>query len=82
MNSYYYIGHFSKFIRPGARRITSSSSRAQLMTTAFINTDGTVAVVVLNNTDEEISYRLYIGSKAAVVISLPHSICTFMVQDI
>jgi glucosylceramidase len=82
MNSYYYIGHFSKFIRPGARRITSSSSRAQLMTTAFINTDGSVAVVVMNNTDEEISYRLYIGSKAAVVKALPHSICTFMVQDI
>jgi glucosylceramidase len=82
MNSYYYIGHFSKFIRPGARRITSSSSRAQLLTTAFINTDGTVAVVVMNNTDEGISYRLYIGSKAAVVKALPHSICTFMVQDI
>ena len=82
MNSYYYIGHFSKFIRPGARRITSSSSRAQLMTTAFINTDGTVAVVVMNNTDEEISYRLYIGSKAAIVKAFPHSICTFMVQDI
>jgi len=52
------------------------------MTTAFINTDGTVAVVVLNNTDEEISYRLYIGGKASVVKALPHSICTFMVQDI
>lgn len=81
MNSYYYIGHFSKFIRPGARRIISSSSRAQLMTTAFINTDGTVAVVVMNNTDEEISYRLYIGSKAAVVKALPHSVCTCMIRD-
>jgi hypothetical protein len=26
-NSYYYIGHFSKFVRPGARRIASSPSR-------------------------------------------------------
>ena len=25
-NSYYYIGHFSKFIRPGAKRIISSSN--------------------------------------------------------
>jgi glucosylceramidase len=29
MNSFYYIGHFSKFIRPGAKRIISSASRGQ-----------------------------------------------------
>ncbi len=80
MNSYYYIGHFSKFIRPGAVRVISSSSRAQLLTTAFMNSDGTVAVVVMNPTAEEISYRLYIGSKAAVTVSLPHSICTMVIQ--
>ncbi len=82
MNSFYYIGHFSKFIRPGANRIISSSSRAQLLTTAFLNTDGTVAVVVMNPTSEEISYRLCSGSKAAVTVSLPHSICTLVIRDI
>ena len=82
MNSYYYIGHFSKFIRPGATRIISSSSRAQLMTTAFINTDGSLAVVVMNQTAEEISYRMYIGGKAVVTVSLPHSICTMVIKDI
>src|ERR1700761_3451265 len=39
MNSYYYIGHFSKFVRPGAKRIIASSNRDALMTTAFINKD-------------------------------------------
>ena len=29
-NSYHYIGHFSKFVRPGARRIASSPSRSAL----------------------------------------------------
>jgi glucosylceramidase len=82
MNSFYYIGHFSKFIRPGASRIISSSSRAQLLTTAFLNTDGTVTVVVMNPTSEEISYRLYSGSKAAVTVSLPHSICTLVIGNI
>ena len=48
MNSYYYIGHFSKFIRPGARRIASSPSRSQLLSTAFLNPDGKIAVVVMN----------------------------------
>src|SRR6187431_2403080 len=42
MNSYYYIGHFSKYIRPEAQRIISSSNRAQLITTGFKNPDGTV----------------------------------------
>ena len=37
MDSYYYIGHFSKFIRPGAKRIISSSSTDKLQTTAFLN---------------------------------------------
>ncbi|MFN2336825.1 MAG: glycoside hydrolase family 30 beta sandwich domain-containing protein [Bacteroidales bacterium] len=82
MNSYYYIGHFSKFIRPGATRVISSSSRAQMLTTAFMNSDGTIAVVVMNPTAEEISYRLYIGSKAAVTVSLPHSISTLVIGDI
>lgn len=78
MNSYYYIGHFSKFIQPGARRIVSSSSRAQLLTTAFQNPDGSIAVIVMNPTKEKIAYRLCIGGKAAETTSLPHSIATLM----
>src|SRR5664279_404865 len=56
-NSYYYIGHISKFVRPGAKRIISSASRSQLLTTAFINEDGKIAVVVLNLTDDKIPYK-------------------------
>ncbi|TSA33682.1 MAG: glycosyl hydrolase [Porphyromonadaceae bacterium] len=80
MNSYYYIGHFSKFIRPGARRVVSSSSRVQLLTTAFLNTNGKLAVVVMNQTGEKLPYRMYIGSQAVETISLPHSIQTLVIQ--
>jgi glucosylceramidase len=78
MNSFYYIGHFSKFIRPGAKRIISSSNRVQLLTTAFMNTNGKLAVVVLNTTAEKFSYRMYLGKKAVVATSLPHSISTLV----
>ena len=78
MNSYYYIGHFSKFILPGARRIVSSSSRAQLLTTAFQNPDGSIAVVVMNPTKEKISYRMCIAGQAVETLSLPHSIATLV----
>ena len=47
-NAYYYIGHFSKFIQPVLKRIISSPSRSQLLTTAFKNNDGSVVVVVMN----------------------------------
>lgn len=77
-NSYYYIGHFSKFIRPGAKRISSSSNRDILQTTAFQNTDGKIVVIVMNSTDNKLPYRLWIKGKAANTVSLPHSISTFV----
>jgi glucosylceramidase len=79
-NSYYYLGHFSKFIRPGAKRIISASSRDQLQTTAFMNTDGKIAVVVMNTSDQKISYHLWLQGKAAETESLPHSITTLVVN--
>jgi glucosylceramidase len=78
MNSYYYIGHFSKYIKPGARRIACSSSRAQLQATAFKNPDGQLVVVVMNQGDTEVSFRLYLGTQAAETLCLPHSIMTFI----
>ena len=78
LNSFYYIGHFSKFIQPGARRIASSPSRSQLLSTAFINPDGKVTVVVMNASDKNASYWLWLNGNAAEVNSLPHSIQTLV----
>ena len=79
-NAYYYIGHFSKFVRPGAKRIAASSNRAQLQTSAFVNTDGSIAVIVLNTTDEKFPYRVILKGKEAATESLPHSISTIIIQ--
>ena len=77
-NAYYYIGHFSKFIQPGAKRIISSASRSQLLTTAFKNPDGTVVVVVMNQSNIRTPYYLWINGKAVAVNALPHSIQTLV----
>jgi glucosylceramidase len=77
-NAYYYIGQFSKFIRPGAKRIVSAASRSELLTTAFMNTDGKIAVVVMNDSNKKIPYHIWIAGKAAAVTSLPHSIATLV----
>src|SRR3989440_33702 len=75
-NSYYYIGHFSKFIRPGARRILASPSRSMLLTTAFVNRDGKVVVVVMNPTAKGGPYNLTVGTASVQISSRPHSIQT------
>jgi glucosylceramidase len=49
---YYVMNHFSKFIRPGAKRIDFSCSDETLMVTAAQNLDGSTSVVVLNMEDE------------------------------
>ena len=77
-NSYYYIGHFSKFIRPGAKRISTASSRSQLLTTSFMNEDGRLVVVVMNESNKAINYKLWIDGRAADVASLPHSMQTLI----
>jgi glucosylceramidase len=79
-NSYYYIGHFSKFIKPGAKRITSAPSRTMLMSTAFKNPDGSIVVIVMNNTDQKLPYQLWVEGNAAETISLPHSISTLVIN--
>jgi glucosylceramidase len=80
MNSFYYIGHFSRFIKAGAKRIISSSSRGQLITTAFRNPDGSIAAVVMNESGEKIDYRVWIKGRAAGFTSLPHSIQTLVLK--
>lgn len=77
-NEYYYIGHFSKFVRPGAKRIAVSPSRSAISATGFINTDGKVAVIVMNKGDQKVNYNLWIEGKAVAIDSEPHSIQTLV----
>ena len=79
MNSYYYIGHFSKFIRPGAKRIISSSTTDKLLTTAFLNPDGKIAVVVLNLSEQAVWANISLGGQAAKISSPAHSIITVVI---
>lgn len=79
-NAYYYIGHFSKFIQPGAKRVAAAPSRDMLLSTAYVNPDGKLAVVVMNNTDKDIEYYLWIKGQAAKTSAPAHSIATLVVE--
>jgi glucosylceramidase len=60
---YYAIAHVSKFIRPGAQRIGLTGHDDSFMATAFKNPDGTIAVVLVNLTEEDIIYSIELGAK-------------------
>ncbi|MBN9418066.1 MAG: glycoside hydrolase family 30 protein [Candidatus Eremiobacteraeota bacterium] len=77
-NSYYYIGHFSKYVRPGAQRLACTSTQADLEATAFENTDGSKVAVMMNRTDKAQNADLWVNGKAAKVPLPPHSIATLL----
>jgi glucosylceramidase len=76
--SYFYIGHFSKFIRPNAKRVSTASSRSHLLSTSFINEDNKMVTVVMNQSSLQIKYKLYVDSNAVEIVILPHSIQTLV----
>ena len=78
--SFWYLGHFSKFVRPGAHRVSAASSRSSLQTTAFSNPDGTLATVVMNATDKPVDYRFYVGKDEARVSIPAHAIQTLVLR--
>lgn len=76
--SYYYIGHFSKFIRPDAKRISTASSRSNLLSTTFINPDGSLVTVVMNSSEEAIKYNLIVDKEKTIVEIPAHAIQTLV----
>jgi glucosylceramidase len=63
---YYTLGHLSRFVRPGAARIASTSFgttgwNGQVMDAAFTNPDGSTALVVHNENDDPRSFAVAVG---------------------
>ncbi len=78
--TYYYIGHFSKFIKPGARRIAFSRYCDDIEVTAFENEDKSIAVVLLNRKDINREYNLCIKDKVIHDNLDSHAIVTYIIK--
>ena len=50
---YYYLAHFSKFVRPGARRVQTSGALAGVRAMAFKLPDGGMALEMMNSGKED-----------------------------
>lgn len=77
-SSYYYMGHFSKYIRRGAKRIGYSIFDSALEACAFRNRDGSIVCVVLNKTETDKEFALRYRQEIADVKVKAHSIVTFV----
>lgn len=60
---YYTLSHFSKFIRPGAKRIGFDNGNKDLMVTAAKNPDGSIAVIVFNEGDKAQNFSVSMHGK-------------------
>jgi glucosylceramidase len=80
-SSYYYLGQFARFIRPGAKVILCSSSDSRLTATAGLNQDGTVALVVMNHSDDVMQFNVASADTSTPVSLPPHSIATFLINS-
>ena len=54
---YYTLGHFSKFVLPGATRVWSSNATG-IVSAAFMNPNGTEALVVYNDTSASQTFQV------------------------
>lgn len=68
--AFYYIGHFSRFVHPGAHRIASSGGPDRLQSIGFANPDGSLAVIVVNPTDTPLAFALAVKEES-VPVALP-----------
>jgi glucosylceramidase len=62
--SFYLLGHFSKFIRAGAKRIASDSTPRGLESVAFKNPDGSKVMIVLNSAQTAKAFKMIAAHKS------------------
>lgn len=78
MPSYYYIGHFSKFIKPGAKQMASHGTD-KLLYVSFVNPNGEQIVVIQNQNDFDCNVEIK-GLKEKIKMTVDaHSISTIVI---
>jgi len=79
--SYFYMGHFSRFLPPDSVRIQLNSTSSILETVGFITPKEDVVIVVLNRSNGNHTFSLQHGSYFANYEIPSHSIQTFVYQN-
>ena len=79
--SFSYIGHISRFILPGAKRIGWTKYTDRLEVTAFENPDGSLAAVFLNRTAEDLPVNIRLEGNVGRFVLPAQSIATAVIGE-
>ena len=75
---YYYIGHFSKYVKRGAIRVATTKHNREMYSCGFVNPDGSRVVVVINTSNRNQNAILRYNDTCTRTIMKPHSIITLV----
>ncbi|MCM8731005.1 glycoside hydrolase family 30 beta sandwich domain-containing protein [Hephaestia sp. GCM10023244] len=75
---YYALGHVSRFVRPGARRIASTSTDPDIESVAFVNPDGARVLVVFNGGAAPETVSIVVGGRHAPYRLAANAAATFV----
>ena len=79
---YYTFGHSSKFVRPGAFRVSSNDSGStSIKNVAFVNTDGSLVAIALNTHSSDHAIRISWNGQSFVYTLPARSAATFVWDD-
>jgi len=78
--SFYYIAHFSKYVRPGTTRLELTNHANALQSIAFANPDGSIVAVIVNPHDDDLDFTLDVAGDARACRVPAHAIQTYLVS--
>ncbi len=79
-SSYFYLGHFSRFIKRGAQRVLCAATKQALEATAFVNPDGSTAVVAMNRSEAAIKFTLRVDDARGVAELPARAMATYLLK--
>ena len=79
--AYYYLAHFSKFVRPGSVRIGADFKPGDIDAVAFIRPDGKVVVELINSSKSAQTVRVLWRDRTVSTSLAPISITTLLWQQ-
>ena len=83
MPTFYMLGQFSKFVEQGAYRIASAKSKGdqELTEVAFLNPDGSIVLVLINESEEEKTLQVEIGDYHFEASVPAKTVATFRLEN-
>ena len=78
--TYYYIGHFSRYIQKGGKRIGFSTYTDKIEVTAFKNPDNSIVIILLNRNDFNKEYNICINNNVIHDNLDSHAIVTLIID--